>query len=554
MSRRRTEFGTPLPTQPRSAHSVLILEPTLGFSLNQPETDLEPGNTPDSRNYAMQEGALKLRPTLSAYTSNENPVGPLTGGRPIISSNASFYTLVSGATQLAYYSAGSWSSPLSYVSSNAISTPYSATSLEFTDMTQVYDPVNDDMLALVASQSYQTLLTWAPEAAVFSSVTGAPRARYVETFDNFVMALNVRDSNPSNESRYVQRVQWSDRGDPMQWDATVANSLAGFEDLLDAKGEGTRLVNAENRVVVFFEDEIWQGYRTTGATSFAFSALDRTIGSPYPWTVIQTPVGIFFLGRDLMVYLLAKGATQATPVGYPVQRWLRGRMDVPANAWGVYDPDGRTYQLWYPKRGIADTASEAVFLNVAENSWASQSTEHNAETFLLHRGFTAYNATADASITYADLASGGETYNSVASTFADMDGSAAFAGRVIAAGTSNGTICYFSNGTTDLGVSIGALWRSHAMGSDTPDEGKVLQEVRIDYQSDSLATIAVSASRDQGATYDTAVVVTLEQAAQQSTAVAHLYSHSRYPTFKVECESQGAKLYRFWAKMRRGGR
>lgn len=234
---RRTRFGTPLGIPPRSAQSTLIVEPTLGFALNQPETDLRPGQTPECSNFLMREGALQLRPTLSTYTANENPVGPVTGGATIVSSTGSFYPLVSGATQLAYYSTGSWSSPLSYVSAGGMDTPPSGDSMDFTDITQIYDPNVDDMVGLVAYQSYQTLYAWQSGQTVFSSVTSAPRARYITTFDNFVLALNVRDVG-SVESRYVQRVQWSDRGNPMQWDAAAANSLAGFEDLLDAKGQG----------------------------------------------------------------------------------------------------------------------------------------------------------------------------------------------------------------------------------------------------------------------------------------------------------------------------
>ncbi len=551
---RRTLYGEPIPVPPRSAQSVLLVDPVAGFSLNEPETDLAPGQTPDCVNFMMKEGALQLRPALSAYTANENPVGPVTGGAPIITSVGSFYTLVSGATQLAYYSAGSWSSPLSYVSSNGVDAPPSGDSTDFTDIIQVYAPSSDEMVALVGWQSYQTLQVWEPDTDIFSTVTDAPRARYIATFDNFVLALNVKDDNPSAESRYVQRVQWSDRGDPLQWDATVANSLAGFEDLLDAKGQGTRLITADNRIIVFFEDEVWQGYRTTGASSFAFSAIDRTIGSPYPWTVTKTPLGIFFLGRDLMVYLLAKGSSTATPVGFPVQRRLRERIDNPSRAWGVWDADNGLYLLWHPVKGGTGFAQEAVYLNMGENSWAPQSVVHNDGEFSLARGFTAYNAVLETAITWADLQATGETWASIASTFGDMDGSSDFAGRVLAVGDSSGTIGYFSRATTDLGVGIGAYWRSQSLGADSPNATKALQEVRVDYQSGSEATIAVRASRDQGATFDNAVSVTLAQSQQQNTAVAHVYTHAQYPTFQVNINSRAAKLYRFWATMRIGGR
>ncbi len=553
MATRTTRYGAPLAIGPRSAISTLIVEPTLGFTLSQPETDLQPGQTPECSNFLMREGALSLRPTMSAYTANENPVGPVTGGNTIVSSTGSFYPFVSGATQLAYYSVASWSSPLSYVSAGGMDAPPSGDSMDFSDIIQIYSPTVDDMIALVGYQSYQTLYAWQSGSTIFSSVTSAPRARYLTAFDNFVLALNVRDTG-SVESRYVQRVQWSDRGDPLQWDATAANSLAGFEDLLDAKGQGTRLLTLDDRVIVFFEDEVWQGVRSTGASSFAFAALDRTIGCPYPWTATITPLGIFFLGRDLMVYLLAKGSAAASPVGYPVQRRLRDRIDNPTRAWGVWDTETNTYQLWYPVRGGQGTAQEALFINMGDNSWAPQTVQHATYQFALSRGFVAYNAILQNASTWSDLFAAGVTWASIASTWAQMDGSSSFAGRVLAAADSSGTITYFSSGTRDLGIPIGARWRSHALGSDSPEVTKVLQEITLDYQSGSEVTVAVRASRDQGATYDPAVNVALSQGQQQNRATAHVYTHADYPTFEVQLESQNAKLYRFWAQFRVGGR
>lgn len=553
MSTRQTRYGNPFNVPISSAVSTLILEPTLGFALNQPETDLRPGQTPDASNMLMREGALTLRPTLSAYTLNENPVGPITGGATIVSSNGSFYPIVSGATRLAYYSNLSWSSPLSYVSAGGNDAPISGNSLDFSDIAQTFDPGTEEMLAIIGCQSYQTLLAWSAGSDIYSSITSAPRARYVAGFDNFVLALNVRESG-TTEARYVQRVQWSDRGNPLQWDPTASDSLAGFEDLLDAKGEGTRLVALDDRVLIFFEDEIWQGVRTTGASSFQFSALDRTIGCPFPWTVTITPLGVFFLGRDLMVYLLGKGEAKASPVGFPVQRRLRDRINNPERAWGIWDGDTGTYQLWYPVRGGDATAQEALYLNVGENSFAPQSVRHATGNLSLQRGFTAYSETPATGSAWSNLQATGETWSSIGSTWAEMYATSAFGGRVLAAGTSSGTIGYFSNGTHDLGIPVRAHWRSMAMGGELPNRTKVLQEIRIDYQSSSLNTIGVRASRDQGATYDPTSVVTLAQSAQQNTASAYVYTHAEYPTFEVELNAANAKLYRFWATMRVGGR
>lgn len=549
---RRTRYGEPLPVQPRSVVSVLLVEPTQGYALNQPETDLQPGQTPSCVNYLMRDGALQLRPTLSQYTAGPNPVGPITGGVTVVSSTGSFYPLVSGMTQLAYYSNASWSSPLSYVSAGGMNAPLSTSSVQFTDIVQSYDPASDNMVAIIAPGSYDTLMTWAVGTGIYSSITSAPKAKYVAGFDNFVIALNVQDAG-SQTSNYIQRVQWSDRGDPLKW-GSGSGSLAGFEDLLDAKGAGTRVMVADNRLVLFFEDEIWQGVRATGTSSFAFSAMDRSLGCPYPWTITNTPLGIFFLGRDLNVYLLGKDGGQAAPIGYPVQRHLRARIDNPERAWGLWDADTTTYQLWYPLRSGAPVAQEAVFLNVADNSWAPQTVVHNTGSFALQRGFVAFNQTSSGALTWNSLQSSAEVWNSVTSTWAQTGGTSSFAGKVVAVGDSKGTMYYFSNGTQDDGISIGARWRSAALAGSSPDGVKVLQEVRIDYQSDSATSLTLRASRDQGQSFDPIVTVPLVQSSQENTAVAHVYTVARYPTFEVQVESAGPKLYRFWAKMREGGR
>src|SRR6185312_750483 len=219
--------------------------------------------------------------------------------------------------------------------------------------------------------------------------TSAPRAKFVADYDNFVLAFNVRDVG-SSQSKYAQRVQWSDRGAPLTW-AFGGSSLAGFEDLLDAKGQGTRIMRMDDRVILFFEDEIWQGVRAVGNSSFAFSPYDRTIGTPYSWTVALTPLGLMFLGRDLMVYLLPKGGGPATPIGYPVRRQLQNRLDTPQKAWAVYDPDTRHYRLYYPIIGGTGLPQEVLCINLGENSWSPWSYIHATGSFNLTRGFVSYN-------------------------------------------------------------------------------------------------------------------------------------------------------------------
>lgn len=540
-------FGRPFRSRLPSQTTIEILEATGGFDLAHAPSNLQPGQTPFSQNFLMREGALELRPTLSSYVSNPQPLNFITGGETIVSSVDSHFPLVSGTTTFAYYSNGSWSR-LSYVSSGGTSSPPSGTTNDYYDIIQTYEPNADDMIAVMACQSYQTLFCWVSGSTVFSSITSAPRAAYVADFDNFVLAFNIRDVG-SAESKYNQRVQWSDRGAPLTWNFG-GNSLAGFEDLLDAKGAGTRIMRMDDRLILFFEDEIWQGVRAVGNSSFAFSPYDRTIGCPYPYTVALTPLGLMFLGRDNMVYLLPKGGGPATPIGYPVRRQLQNRIDAPQKSWAVYDPDTRQYRLYYPIVGGTGLPQESLWINLGENTWAPQSYIHTTGSFNLTRGFVSYNDQTTSSLSW-----GGANFawNSTLSSWADFAVISGQFNREVAAGTSDGTMYRESSGTMDGTIPIQGTWRSQGLGGESPRELKCLQEVRCDYTAQQASALTISASRDVGSTFDPAISVTLPVAPFQQNVVGFLMSASQYPVFQVQCNSNAVRLFRFQAQYTLGG-
>lgn len=544
---RSTVFGAPYRMGSASKTTTQIIEPTVGFSLAQPPTDLRPGQTPYSQNFLFREGGLELRPTLTNYVANPKPLDFITGGETIISSVNSHYPLVSGTSQLAYYSAGSWSR-LSYVSAGGSSQIPSTKTTDYYDIIQTYEPGVDDMIAVLGNESYQTLLCWQSGAAVFSSITSAPRAKFVADYDNFVLAFNVRDSS-SAQSKYNQRVQWSDRGAPLTW-TFGGSSLAGFEDLLDAKGEGTRIMRMDDRLILFFDDEIWQGVRSTGNASFTFSPYDRTIGCPYSWTVAITPLGIMFLGRDLMVYLLPKGGGPATPIGEPVRRQLQNRINNPQKAWGIFDPITRQYRLYYPVQGGTGLPQESLWINIGENSWAVQSYVHSTGAFNLTRGFVSFNDTANSDITWGAMT---QPWNSTLSAWGDFAATLGQANVAIAAGTSNGSMYVESNGTMDGTIPITATWRSQGLGGDSPRNMKVLQEVRCDYMSSLPSNLTIQASRDVGNTFDPAISVPLPVAPYEQNVVGYVYTVGQYPTFQVQSSSNAVRLFRFQTQTTVGG-
>jgi hypothetical protein len=532
--------GFPLQVPNRSLTSVFVVQPTVGLDVSDNAADIQPGSTPESRNYIMREGALEPRPMLSLYVTSPQPMGPIAilGGMEVINVGGDRFPLVSGTTRWAKYSGGAWSA-LTYVGSFA---PQGGET-DYWDFTQIYFDRVDQNIAVGAVGSYDSLFIWQPDETKFSTLTGAPRALAVAAFDNFLLAANIREGNLD----LVQRVQWSDRGSASSW----TGGLSGFEDLLAMKGDIKRLIPLENRIIVMGENEIWQGYRADFPYIFRFEPIDQGVGAPYPWTAVITPLGIIFLGRDLQVYLLPKQGGQPQPVGQKLHRYIRNVIDHPERAWAAYDGSFSMYQLFYPIKSGSGYPQRAVWANIADGAWAPQDFDVVSGGLSLSRGFE--TQTTSSSTTWGGLQAAGITWNMLTMSWAEFGGSSE--GRAVLAGSSEGTLYNFnSNATNDNGLAVRSFWQGHAMIGEAPARNKTLTKIAIDYQADSASSLSVAVSQNQGASFEDNQRVNLPAASVMSQAYAYPYIPARYPMLRVESEGVRYRLFRFLAECRFGGR
>lgn len=550
-------YGTGVQIAPRSRSTVIIVEPTLGVESSQPAVDVPLGSTPGSENFIMREGALEPRPTLTLFNSSPAIMGavPILGGMELTDVTGVRYPIVSGTTRMAVWNqgaSGAWS-VLSYVSSYGLNDPPSLSNTSYWDFTQIYFDTRDENVAVGAAGSYQTLYVTQSNTTVFSSLTGAPQALRVASFDNYLLAFNLR----SGTSDYVQRVQWSDRGSMSSW----TGGLSGFEDLLTMNGQGTRIMAQENRVVLFSDSEVWQGISAGIFPSiFQFQPLDQSVGCPYPWTAITTPLGIIFLSKSYQIYLLPKSGGPAVPIGGKVFRYLRTRIGNPERSWAAFDDTTNQYQLFYPIQGGSGYPQRAVYLNienVGDASWAPQSFDLAGGTISLSRGYEVAQ-TLSSGTSWGGLGAAGLSWSQIGMSWAQLGGLGS--NRAILAGTSGGTVTYFNSaGTADLAkdgspVEVRAYWRSSALGGWEPERTKTLTQIRADYACDSSSSLTIRASQNQGASFDPGVTVSLPAASALSQVRADLYSNARYPMFEVSSVGQKYRLFRFYAEMRSGGR
>lgn len=539
-------WGSPLNVKARSSESILIVEPTYGVDASQPSVDAPLGSTPASVNYIFRDGAIEPRPMLSARGATPQPFGavPILGGWDLVSVANVHYPVISSTTRWATYGQSAtpngWS-VLSYVSSFGFADPPALASTDYWDFTQIYSAVPDEMIAVAASSSYQSLYCTKSNSTLFSTLTTAPQARYVTAFDNYLVAFNIRQ----NAANYEQRVQWSDRGNPSNW----TGGLSGFEDLLAMPGQGTRIIAQEHRLILFSDSAIWQGVPRDWPYTFSFAPLDSSVGCPYPWSIAETPLGVIFLSKDYQVYLLPKGGGTAQPIGQKLHQSIRNNIDRPERSWAVYDHTYSQYQLFYPSKGGSGTPQKAVFLNIADGSWAPQAFDESGGNISLTRGFEV--RLSSSATTWGAL--GAMTWAQAGVTWADMGGSSE--ARAVLAGSSSGTLYTFSStATSDNGTAVESRWRSTGLVGDDPSHQKTVREFRVDYQGDSASSMTVKFSQNLGGSFQQGQALDLPAASGLSQAVAYPYVSARFPQFEISSQGFRYKAFRMYVQFRRGGR
>lgn len=565
MSPLDSKFGFPLRYNAPSLESEMIVEVRAGFVASVPPTNLPVGASPSCQNFIVRDGAIEQRPMLSNTSGTAAAMGtiPVTGGAEIVSVNGTFYPLVSGTTRLMFFNGTDWS-VLSYVSANGVNNPPAGSNTSYWDMCQIYDANTNEMLAIMANGSYQTLYTWKSNATVFSSVTGAPLAMTVTAMDNYVLAGNQKDNSGNF---LVQRVSWSDRGSYSSW----TGGLSGFADLLDMRGQVQRLMNQDNRVIVLGDQEVWQGVETgVPLVPFDFQPFDRSVGCPYPWTAAQTPLGIMFLSRDFLVYLLPKIGGPPQPISTEVQRYLRLNLDQgnAAKSWGVYNKTTASYELFFPALGGSGLPSNAIQVhieeeapayagraaigyNIAQAAWTPHIYDGGAPSapvYELTRGFE------------TNYSSGGTTWNGMTGTWdqANVSWNQEAGGtgiRAVFMGTSKGTVYQESStATSDAGTPVLSFWVSQALGAIQPERLKTINQIRMDYQADSASSASIALSPSVGDSFDPPVGLALQATSYESQIRIDVYGAARYPQLKISSTGYRFRVQRFKLRYRLGGR
>jgi len=508
----RARFTPPAPRRPKRKSKTEIFHPTGGLHAGIAPGNLPAGFTPEAQNFESGPGFITPRSGLSSFDTFTFGV-PILGGIESFDVSGNGFTWASSVSTMALLSE-SWST-MSYVrpanmAAAAIPDPItSGTSRDLWDAVNIYEPIDDRFYTIFTNNNdWMGFFEVKKESSVktYSAYTYVEDlaitqfARSLEAVNNRLVLFNVTDTAAVN---FPTRVLWSARGRVARTSSpfAIANG-AGFEDLLEMRGEGTKVIRFRDFLLLFTGLEIWRAQPTLDDYAFRFSRIADDIGCPYPHTIVSTPSGVVFLGADREVYITNGGVPQplgAVSGGGPsrIQSLINANFSDfnGPRAWATYNQKARRYELNIPKAGD-DFPTEAYWYDIDEQTWFRQVYGGHELSFGL-------NITNPATpIIWSDVP---ETWASVSSSWAEMVGvsedrqSMAFS----SAGT---TFRQLPEQTTDDGTAIDARWKSHGLRKTDAMAQTALTEVWLDYESDSAssATVLVGSIRSGSALVGTA--------------------------------------------------
>jgi hypothetical protein len=500
---RSSSFGFPVPL-PRSAYTQVRFVPNLGYT-DSPDLLNPPGSITSGRNIWIWQNRLVPRPRLQQLGTNNVLGDQPTGAFAYYDVSGTNYPMIASKATVAYLNSNTWT-PLTYVSGVSNKPPSGGVN-DLWFGTSTYLPRADANIE-VMTNGVDPVFAWAgpSNGTGFSTLTEGPIAKDVSLLQDHVVAWNVRYL--SSASQLVTRLQWSARGDPENWSSIA--SFAGYEDLLDMRGIGTRIFAQNDQLLVATDKELWRGQYVGAPFVFQFTPFARSLGMPFPNAAIQTPDGLYFLGGDLMVYRIDPyWSAQPVAIGKAIQRSLHQMDADPNTSFFGYHADARQLTLYFTTTAGAEPMN-GFTLEVDTGTWTPQLFQH-----ALVASFVAPQTSSSATQWNQLVGS----FAAQTLTYAQMLGGGASGSEIESLVASAGTAYSLSHSaTSDDGVAVTSEAWLGTLFAALPERRKFLDHTRWDLQADSASSVSVSAAPLGGTFQEVALAVSAGSSTSQYRA------------------------------------
>ncbi|KKM05699.1 hypothetical protein LCGC14_1751450 [marine sediment metagenome] len=475
----RPRSQRPARDAPQSQRLEEFFAPTSGFT-NVPAIVAPPSSIVSGENVWVFAGRIEPRWRLEETASNVFSDRP-NGAFDYDAIDGTIFPIVTSAGTVAVLVGDAYST-LGYVSGVSNLPPSGGQNDDFFG-TSVYLTRSDINIAAITNGVDPVFVATPADNTRLSTLTQGPIAKDLALFDNRLVGWNIQEL--SSSSRFVNRAQWAAAGDPEDWTGIGS----GFEDLIDMRGEGTRVIATEQDILCFSTEEVWRGRRLGDATFvFRFTPLTKEAGAPFGRAVIQTTEGIFWLGNDFNIWRFLGG--QVSRIGTAIQRTLRDTAKSLRTSFFSYNAELNQLSFYYSVT-VGSLPTRSFTLHLDSGAW----TPHTFG-FDVVRAFPL--AISTSATTWDGLVGALSAQLQTYDEFLGLTGVPS-----VALLTSDGTTAFFNDSaTTDLGATVVESVAFGPMFNTESRFSKLCNEVRLDVSAPSTSSLSIALSDDLGATYN----------------------------------------------------
>lgn len=277
----------------------------------------------------------------------------------------------------------------------------------------------------------------------FADISGSPKARVIETVNNFVFAFNYDDDTHGLGS--AENGWWcSALGNETDWTPSVATqSVAGV--FVETPGPVVAAKRLGSNIVAYKERSAFIGQYVGAPTVWQWTQLPGELGTFSQEAIVNVGTAHYFISDD--DFYMFDGS-RFSRIGAPVRQAFFASLDPKhrTRVCAAHDIDNNLIYWYYPSRSSAGELDSCIVHNYSTNRWGRSDTRIEICAQFSDPGIT-YDTLGSLYTTYDDL----PTNISFNSSFWTQDA------PVVAFFDTSHVVMTYSGAPTDSSITCGHL-------------------------------------------------------------------------------------------------
>lgn len=239
------------------------------------------------------------------------------------------------------------------------------------------------------------------DTGAFANITGAPKAKLVETVNQFVI---VADTNDAGFGDSPDRWWCCAIGDYTDWTVNTATQCVSSR-LTSSPGRITALRRLGDGIVAYKDRAMFAGSYVGAPEAWSFQEVPGQVGCVAQGGVVDIGAAHVFVGSDGNFWMF--DGSRPTPIGNPIKEWFYADLylEYSYRIQSVHDRANSLVYFYYPSRTGAGALDSCIVYNYRANKWGVDDRTIEAAVDYVAAGVTFDGAFATAT-TFATVDAG----------------------------------------------------------------------------------------------------------------------------------------------------